>query len=326
MMAYMNITLHFRKQPKVGEIFRDINSLIFRFLLVFVLGSVSFILPSCVKRDLDVDVDDEISVLNSILISNEVPEVYLHKSASKTKPNNFEFEAINNAKVELFEDGALIEELIWDAQRQLYSGTHLILQGRMYKIQATLVDELVLHGETEIPMAGVVTILDERDTLVQNNRNALIRFCEVKFGAGSPPRFFPHVLSEVFICNRNTLNNCLSVRRPVFSVFDNVFEQTIFTRLYFVLDRNHTVADNSVYHFHNLIYSQATSHNIDSMLTIVDVVSEPLYTHLMQLDDINSRNMYDPFVEPPTTFSNVNNGAGIVGGIGRARVGYFVDF
>ncbi|MCC5917207.1 MAG: DUF4249 family protein [Cryomorphaceae bacterium] len=293
---------------------------------ISLLFLVIFGFISCVKKELEDVFEEKVPVLNTLLISGEIVEVYLHESASKTKPRNFQFIDISNAEVEIYEDGNFIEILPWDDQKKCYIGTHFIQEGKSYEIRATLKDDIVLHGETIIPEAAVLNIIDEWDSIDPSNRKALIRHCEATFGPSTTKRFFPHVFSEVWTCARTVQSNCYKALHTNYTIYNEAFQINIISREYFVLSLDYDDLENSSFQFKNLIISQASGHSIDSMITIVDVMSEPLYKYVMQLDDLNSSNFYDPFIEPPTTYSNVKNGTGIVGGIGRAKWGAIVEF
>ena len=122
------------------------------------------IVTSCSEViDIDIEEGDKVIVLNGIINPDSTVRVNLAQSLSVLEPDN-SFEFIENATVELYENGTLLEELSYDTLGY-YTGQSLLNNENTYKITASSSPFESVSAEAYIPNPVALTGMSSEFTL-----------------------------------------------------------------------------------------------------------------------------------------------------------------
>lgn len=316
---------------------RSINNFIVTALVVGVLSSC--------ETDIDYEGDaiDNFMVLNSIVIADSAFECRVTKSTTILEPNIMM--SIVDAKVQLYENGEFLEDMIGDGNGNYYSSQQRkasILN--RYAIRVSHGDYNNIEGSTLIPDVAKAKILSINPKQSDYGHSDELKFeLEVSDPVGED---FYRLKIEVPILQYNEVNGNFDLEEPFeYSTMSLTSKDPVLNNNTVsgnndefgdIPPNNYQVFDDVLFDGENYNLSFEVSNYYYSEISIdpellnkylkaikVDVqkISKDLHQYFVSVE---ASQYYEdsPFSEPVRVNTNVKGGAGILGGVSSTIIKY----
>src|SRR3972149_3677368 len=122
-----------------------------RYLTYYLL--IVFTVQSCIYREFDVDIPEigNKMVINSIINPDSLFKINLSKTYSSLETDYLQFIFLDSAKVSIYENDRLIEDLIYTGEG-VYTSTYLKPKELFnYKIEINNIDGCTASSEIDVP-------------------------------------------------------------------------------------------------------------------------------------------------------------------------------
>ena len=280
-----------------------------KYLTLLILFSF-IILYSCEKIiDINISDKDKKIVINSIISTDSLVKVNVSKSLNILDDQNAIF--LNDAVVNLYEDGNFIEQLPLDSNGTYKSKNFYPLVNKKYKIEVSCNGLTSVSAENKIPQKVPIISIDT--VSVQTDINNAIEFT-MKFT--DPVNDTNYYFLEA------------KTRYNEYNYFTGELENSYMSNLYIYTVDNIVDVDvnqnGGIVFTDNLINGQTYSlkFNIDKynfyndtnkVYFYLNSVSKDFYLYIKSYS-LNQENMDNPFAEPVQVYENIKNGYGIFAG------------
>lgn len=280
----------------------------FSFLIkIFLILLCSTILFACVQDIIINESPENREMVLNCILNTQKDTLMVQLSYSKRIQEIVEFEPITDAKIQLFEDGEKIGDLLW-TDSSTYILPFSVLNGKKYRIEAKNVDNNI-WAETTVPKI-IDASIDKptfgygsyRVSLNKNPENNNFYWVSATGYEGSAD------------------NQELNIARELYSNFE------------YADDFNRRIYENGLYKFEYEYYIRFTENELSTDQTEVifypQYISSPIEVFLLSVDyhldkymkssllihdmDLYAQDMpiiYSPF----PMYSNINGGTGIFG-------------
>lgn len=279
---------------------------------LIIIISVAVLAMSCEKIiDIDIPDNEKKIVVNSVFCPDSLIWVNVSKSLNILDDQNVKF--IENAKVQLFEDGEAVEDLLYFGGGFYRSMSFRPVHGKTYQVLVSSEGLTSVNAENEVPTPVHFISID-----TSSSRFNDMDVVECKMRINDPANEANYYL--------------LSVRRLFrYMDYDSTFISEIISPLW--LESNDPVVEEWIDYGSGLLFSDdmidGKNYDFSFMLYMWDLADSEtdsakvyfnlfsiskdyyLYAKSYQMNRISAGN---PFAEPVQVYSNVNNGIGVFAG------------
>ncbi|AOM80096.1 DUF4249 domain-containing protein [Pedobacter steynii] len=276
--------------------------------LTAILLSFVVSLSSCEKKiDIPLPQGAEQLVLNALMNKDSIIYVRLTKLNPGLSVNFKEEQA---KEVRLYENGVFKETLFKEERngRLFYRSTINAVEGFSYKIEAEMA-EGKLEGEDIIP--GSVSVRPGKlshETDNEGNEQTKLQFSLTD--QANTRNYYRFRVFQLHTSNNDPLLNSFSVDGKT-ELGSDLTLNTEYTAFF---------TDDELFDAQDMSYTLSLNYTtVDSAIVEITALSEASYKYLKS--SYNAvENAGNPFVEPSSIFSNIQNGLGIVGGLCVKRI------
>lgn len=267
----------------------------------------SFLLFACVQDVVIKEGTENLEVVLNCILDTQKDTVVVQLSYSKTIQGSYEFEPIENAEIQFFENEDKIGEFIW-LDSSAYSLPFTVLPSKKYRIEAKKGNNKV-WAETSVPGEADATI--DKSTFA--NGSYMIH---LKHNFENQSFYWISALGYVGSADNQELN----IACELYSNFE------------YADDFNRRIYENGIYKFEYVYYIRFTENELTTNQTDVvfypQCINSPIEVFLLSVDyhldkymkssllledmDMYAQDMpiiYSPF----PMYSNIHGGTGIFG-------------
>ena len=274
------------------------------------------ILHSCeMIVDIDLPEQEPVMVINAIIEADKPLIVNVSKSIGifdTTKQYNIE-----NAIVEIYENGNYKEKLNYTKDGNYISNLVIPKNGNKYKVIASAPGYQEVSAETDIPFNDVkvsnIIIKDSVNFNLNNIVNGITTEASVSFTIHDPPETNYYNLEMTYIDSSNQIEYSIyiSVSDSKLEILNN-YENLLF------IDRSFNGKDIRIEVFFNSYYLNLPEYYSSGepppyILFNISTVSHEFYLYKKTSLE-QSLSIDNPFAEPAPVYSNIKNGLGIFSG------------
>ena len=267
----------------------------------------SFMLFACIQDVVIKDCSENREMVLNCILDTKKDTVFAKLNYSKTIQEIGEFEPINDAEIQLFEDGKKIGDFLW-TDSSAYSLPFTVLPGKKYRIEAKKGNNKV-WAETSVP--GIADASIDKSTFA--NGSYMIH---LKHNFENQSFYWISALGY----EGSAYNETLNIACELYSNFE------------YADDFNRRIYENGIYKFEYIYYIRFTESELTTNQTKVifypQCINSPIEVFLLSVDyhldkymksslllkdmDMYAQDMpiiYAPF----PMYSNIHGGTGIFG-------------
>jgi hypothetical protein len=299
-----------------------------KIIYFFVLSFTTISFYSCEKEiKVDIPYDGDKLVINSLFFADSL--VYCQISKSQIITRNASITLINNANVQLFENGTLLQTMnpVQINNVNWYASTYKAKAGFQYTIKANAPGLATAEGTDSVPTIPNAT-LTSRTVLSSSSNADYTHNLKVKIAdPGGQENYY-----KIAIFDADTVLSPIGPRYKILNYYNYYFRPNLIqnsgnadpfsndndTDELFLTDETFDGRELTL----SLDYRERpiNSANGNRLVVIVTKLSKSTYRYLTSLNN-QSLNQGNPFAEASIVYNNIKNGFGIVGAANQVYVG-----
>lgn len=285
--------------------------------LIIILTAV-LIFPSCEKYiDIDIAEKERKTVINSLFSTDSLFKISITQSALITEPTNYN--TIDNATIELYENGILSEKITGGINGLYQSDDFYIKHGNNYEIFVKQTGIETVNAISSTPKVVDITSATYEETYINYN------YIDCRVSFTDPPNeknYYMLNLKTYEVFDDGTIVGYTAGDYTYYERWDPIFEEWAdldgMSRIF-----SDELIDGKRYDLSLLIGQGNILHNGKQkgkgyVEFYLNAISKEMYDYIITYKKY-AEAKETPMIEPAKVYSNINGGLGIFAGYSRSK-------